>query len=253
MRDGTTRFLAFLPSASAGIHESFFVPFWSFLFVPFWSFPSGREGSARVLSIPLTTTTLAHPRRKPLLSRLSPDTFLPQLLPQHVRNLGCARVHLTSPVFLRFSCDLLLNLGQNHDTAHNLRVHTTCACCTCELCICPLSAHAHTSYHTLEPVTYTPCASLPVSTAPYTSSCAPHTAWMGREILIYIFFLSAAATAFCHSANAPLVYAALSVFATTLVYDVYHLPPATYHLPLLFFWGGVALSLSGDFTACCVL
>ena len=73
---------------------------------------------------------------------------------------------------------------------------------------------------------------------------------MGRGILIY-FFLSAAATAYCNSANSPLGVRDLTVRATTLVYDVYHLPPTTYHLPLLFFWGGVALSLSGDFTACC--
>ena len=138
MRDGTTRFFAFLPPASAGIHDSFFVPF--------WSFPSGREGNARVLSIPLTTTTLAHPRRKPLLSRLSPDTSLPQLLPQRVRNLGCARVQLTSPVYLRFSCDLLLNLGQI------MTQHTTCACTQLARAV-PASCASAPFLHTLTPHT----------------------------------------------------------------------------------------------------
>ena len=112
-----------------------------------------------------------------------------------------------------------------------------------------LSAHAHTSCHTFHPVTYMPCGIL---TSLYCSlnsilraSYRMDDGW-GRGILIF-FFLSAAATAYLLSFRklSACVYVAaavcrqtlrlcvrdLTVRATTLAYDVYHLSPTTYHLP----------------------
>ena len=82
MRDGTTRFFAFLPPAPAGTHD-----FCSFLVLP------TREGGALPSTFDTVHCYYARSPTKHAATTKAVSRHIPaQLWPQHVRNPGCARV-----------------------------------------------------------------------------------------------------------------------------------------------------------------